>query len=169
MRRVMARSLAATVMGVLAAGGVALLGSSAASASASDYSGAQFQITWSLNCTNRAAACATDPNLGGGPGGFWGWVALIPSNTPGTGSDSGQETVCGHSLVPGAGPGGAFHTSFDSTWNEFSSPNPPGPVTDPNGNYLAINDPFSLFPVPATYGHYHVSFEGATGEITVAP
>lgn len=165
MRTRRASWLAASVVGVLAAGGLTLFAPGVAGAS-SDYSHAQFQITWSLNCTNRAAVCASDPTIG--PGGFWGWVALIPSATPGTGSDTGQETGCGHSLVPGAGPGGAFHTSFDSTWSEFSLPFPPGPVTDPNGNYLAINDPFGLFPVPATPGHYHVSFEGATGEITVA-
>lgn len=168
MHKLMARSLAAIVMGVLATGGVALLSSSAASASGSDYSGAQFQVTWSLNCTDRSAPCASDPQIGG-LGGFWGWAALIPSNTPGTGSDTGQETVCGHSSTPGTGRGGAFHQSFDSTWNEFNSPVPPGPVTDPNGNYLALNDDFGLFPVPATYGHYSVSFEGATGEITIAP
>jgi len=162
----MARSLAATVTGVLAAGSLALVGSSSASAS-SDYSHAQFQVTFSLNCTSRSAACATDPNIG--LGGVWGWVALIPSSTPGTGSDTGQETGCGHSLVPGAAPGGAGHVSFDSTWNEFSSPVPPGPVTDPNGNYLVLNDPFQLPPLPATYGHYSVSFEGAKGQITIAP
>jgi hypothetical protein len=132
----------------------------------SDYSHAQFQIMWSLNCTSRSAACASDPDIG--LGGFWGWAALIPSSTSGTGSDTGEETVCGHSLVPGP-RGGAFHQSFDSTWFEFQSPFQPGPVADPNGNYLVLNDLFGLFPVPATYGHYSVSFEGATGEVTVAP
>jgi hypothetical protein len=127
---------------------------------ASSYSGAQYQVTWSLNCDNRSAACATDPNIG--LGGFWGWVALLPNRT-----DNGQETVCGHSLVPGGGPGGAFHQSFDSTW--FSSPTVRGPVADPSGNYLVVNDDFGLFPVPATYGHYSVSFEGATGMVNIAP
>jgi hypothetical protein len=30
-----------------------------------------------------------------------------------------------------------------------------------------MTDPFGLFPVPATYGHYSVSFEG-NGQITIA-
>lgn len=155
------------VSAVVGGTAVAALFAFAAPAQAgSDYSHAQFQVTWSLNCTSRSAVCASDPNIG--LGGFWGWAALIPSGTSGTGSDTGQETVCGHSLVPGP-RGGAFHLPFDSTWFEFQSPVQPGPVADPNGNYLVLNDPFGLFPVPATYGHYSVSFEGATGEVTVAP
>jgi hypothetical protein len=166
MHRLMARLLATTVIGFVTAGGVVLVGASAASAAPSSYSGAQYQITWSLNCDNRAAMCASDPKIG--LGGFWGWVALMPSSTPGTGTDNGQETVCGHSVVPGAGPGGAFHAPIDSTWNMVSLP-PVLPAVDPGGNYLVINDNFGLFPVPATYGHYKISTEGATGEITVAP
>lgn len=168
MKRSRVKRMVSLVVGFAAAGGSMLLAPAAAGAAGSSYSGAQYQITWSLNCTNRSAACATDPNIGG-LGGFWGWVALMPSSTPGTGLDNGQETVCGHSYVPGAAPGGAGHASFDSTWISFNSPTPVGPVVDPNGNYLVINDPFGLFPVPATYGHYTVSFEGATGQITVAP
>lgn len=167
MRKTLVRLLATTVIGFVTAGGVALVGASAASAApSSSYGRALYQITWSLNCDNRAAACAFDPTIG--LGGFWGWVALMPSSTPGTGADNGQETVCGHSLVPGAGPGGALHAPIDSTWNMISAP-PVLPAVDPNGNYLVINDTFGLFPVPATPGHYKVSVEGATGEITVAP
>ena len=163
MKRVTGRARSLVAVGAL---GVLLAFAGSAQAG-SDYSHAQFQVMWSLNCTNRTAACASDPDIG--LGGFWGWAALIPSGTAGTGSDTGQETVCGHSSVPGGGPGGAFHLSFDSTWNEFHSPVQPGPVADPNGNYLVLNDAFGLFPVPATYGHYSVSIEGATGEITIAP
>jgi len=165
MGRVRARARLLVVVGALGA----LLVIAGSAQAGSDYSHAQFQVMWSLNCTDRSAACASDPDIG--LGGFWGWAALLPSGTAGTGSDSGQETVCGHSSTPGGGPGGAgaFHTSFDSTWIEFHSPVPPGPVADPNGNYLMLNDLFGLFPVPATYGHYSVSFEGATGEITIAP
>jgi hypothetical protein len=163
------RSVALALAGAAAiGGGMALVGSPAAGAATGGrYSGAIYQITWSLNCDSRSATCASDPLIG--LGGFWGWVALMPSTTPGTGADNGQETVCGHSLVPGASPGGAFHAPIDSIWDAFSSPVPPGPVADPNGNYLMINDSFGLFPVPATYGHYAVSFEGATGQITIAP
>jgi hypothetical protein len=138
------------------------IGSAAAHASGGGYSsGAVYQITWSLNCDNRSAACASDPNIG--LGGFWGWVALLPADAHGVQADNGQETVCGH---PG---GGALHQSFDSTWVSFSSSMPPGPVTDPNGKYILIQDPFGLFPVPATMGHYSVSFEGAKGQIQVSP
>lgn len=143
----------------------AAVGSTAVHAGSS-YSGAEYQVTWSLNCDSRSAACATDPHIG--LGGFWGWVALMPANGDGVQTDNGQETVCGHSLTPGP-RGGAFQTSFDSTWFSFQSPVPQGPVPDPNGNYLVINDPIGLFPVPATAGHYAVSFEGATGEIQVSP
>jgi hypothetical protein len=145
----------------------AAVGSTAAHAGSS-YSGAQFQITWSLNCDNRSAACASDPNIGG-LGGFWGWAALMPANSQGVQNDNIQETVCGHASPPGSGPGGAFHMSVDSTWFEFNSSTPVGPVVDPSGNYLVINDNFGLFPVPATPGHYKVSFEGATGEVQVSP
>lgn len=142
-----------------------VIGTTAAQASSS-YSGAVYQVTWSLNCDNRSAPCASDPNIG--LGGFWGWVALMPANSSGVQTDNGQETVCGHSLTPGP-RGGASHASFDSTWFSFNSPVQPGPVADPNGNYLVVNDDFGLFPVPATMGHYTVSFEGATGQIQVSP
>lgn len=132
----------------------------------SSYSGAVYQVTWSLNCISRSAACATDPHIG--LGGFWGWVALMPATGEGVQSDNGQETVCGHNPTPGP-RGGAFHSSFDSNWFSFRSSVQPGPVADPNGRYLVINDPIGLFPVPATLGHYAVSFEGATGEIQISP
>lgn len=92
----------------------------------------------------------------------------MPADANGVGADNIQETVCGHSLTPGP-RGGAFHLSVDSTWVSLSSSEPPGPVADPYGKYLVINDEFGLFPVPATFGHYTVNFEGATGQIQVSP
>ena len=157
------RFMCLAMLGGLAAAFGIFGGATAASASTpGGYSaGAVYQITWSLNCDNRSAACASDLNIG--LGGFWGWVALLPANANGVQADNGQETVCAH---PG---GGAFHQSIDSTWLMISPSSQPGPVADPNGHYLVINDPFGLFPVPATMGHYSVSFEGATGQIQVSP
>ena len=157
------RFMCLAMLGGLAAAFGIFGGATAASASTSGgYSaGAVYQITWSLNCDDRSAACASDPNIG--LGGFWGWVALLPANANSVQADNGQETVCGH---PG---GGAFHQSIDSTWFSFPSSSPPGPVADPNDHYLVINDPFGLFPVPATMGHYSVSFEGAKGQNQFSP
>ena len=58
---------------------------------------------------------------------------------------------------------------------EISSPLPPSPITpvDPNGKYLIFNDATSgavgLPPMPATPGHYSISFMGAKGQETIAP
>jgi hypothetical protein len=105
-----------------------------------------------------------------GLGGEWGCVAL----TPGSGGQA-QVTGCDH-ITGGGGRGsaGAGHSAFDASWAEISCPVAPTPITptDPNGNYLVINGPaasgFGLV-VPATYGHYSVALDGATGEITIAP
>jgi hypothetical protein len=127
----------------------------------SDYSGAQFQITFSLNCNNPSAPCQQVFGLGG----IWGWIALMPGGT-----GNAEVTDCGHS-VGGGGGGGAQHVSFDPTWSEFSSPSAPSPITptDPNGNYLNVSNSIGLPPFPATYGHYSITFMGAKGQITIAP
>jgi hypothetical protein len=126
----------------------------------SDYSGAQFQVTFSLNCNNPSAPCQQIFGLGG----IWGWIALTPN-----GMGNAEVTDCGHSL--GGGGAGAQHSAFDVTWSEFSSPSAPSPITptDPHGNYLNISNSLGLPPFPATYGHYSVNFMGAKGEITIAP
>jgi hypothetical protein len=56
--------LAASVVGVLAVGGLTLFDPGVAGAS-SDYGHAQFQVSFSLNCRDRSAACATDPHIAG--------------------------------------------------------------------------------------------------------
>ena len=128
-----------------------------------DYSHAQYQVTFSLNCNNPTAPCQQIFGLGG----IWGWIALLPNNTA-----NAQVTDCGHT-VHGGGPGeaGAEHSSFDSTWETFSSPVAPTPITptDPNGQYINVDNTLGLPPFPATYGHYSFSFLGAKGEITIAP
>jgi hypothetical protein len=136
----------------------------------SDYSHAQYQVTFSLNCNGSAAnppACSQVFGLGG----FWGWIALAPDHT-----GNAQVTDCGHS-GPGGGPhsAGAGHIAYDPTWMVVSSPVPLSPVTpvDPNGQYIVFTDATSaalgLPPMPATYGHYSVSFMGAHGQETIAP
>jgi hypothetical protein len=136
----------------------------------SDYSHAQYQVTFSLNCNGSAAsppACAQVFGLGG----IWGWIALAPDQT-----GNAQVTECGHT-GPGGGPrsAGAGHIAYDPTWMVIDSPVPPSPITpvDPNGQYIIFTDPTSgalgLPPMPATYGHYSVSFMGAHGQETIAP
>jgi hypothetical protein len=136
---------------------------SAQAAGGSDYSHAQYQITFSLNCDNPKAPCQQMFGLGGA----WGWIALLPD-----GSANAQVTECGHT-VGGGGPGsaGAGHIAFDSTWEVFPSATPPSPVTptDPNGLYINVDNGVGLPPFPATYGHYNIRIGGATGEITIAP
>lgn len=70
-----------------------------------------------------------------------------------------------------AGGAGAGHIAFDSTWEHFSSPVAPSPITptDPNGEYISVDNQVGLPPFPATYGHYSISFLGAKGQITIAP
>jgi len=129
----------------------------------SDYSHAQFQITFSLNCNNPSAPCQQVFGLGG----IWGWIALMPNGT-----GNAQVTDCGHT-VGGGGPGqaGAGHISFDPTWSMFSSPQAPSPITptDPNGEYINVSNNLGLPPFPATPGHYSVTFMGAHGQVTIAP
>jgi hypothetical protein len=150
---------------VVAVAAIAALFTFAAPAQAgSDYSHAQYQITFSLNCNNPSAPCQNVFGLGG----IWGWIALLPNGT-----SNAQVTECGHA-VAGGGPGsaGAGHISFDSTWESFSDPlGPPSPITplDPNGQYINVDNALGLPPFPATYGHYSITFMGAKGQITIAP
>jgi len=142
---------------------IAAFGSGTALAGGSDYSHAQYQVTFSLNCNNPTAPCQNVFGLGG----IWGWIALTPD-----GGANAQVTDCGHTVGGGApGGAGAQHVAFDSTWTTFSSPVAPSPITptDPNGEYISVANPVGLPPFPATYGHYSISFLGAKGEITIAP
>jgi hypothetical protein len=149
---------------IVAVAAVAALFAFAAPARAgSDYSHAQYQVTFSLNCNNPSAPCQNVFGLGG----IWGWIALLPDGTA-----NAQVTDCGHT-VGGGGPGGAGaqHVSFDSTWEPFASPVAPTPITptDPNGEYINVDNALGLPPFPATYGHYSITFLGAKGQITIAP
>jgi hypothetical protein len=155
--------------GVMAAGALGVVGFAPGVAhAASDYSGAQNQVTFSLNCNHPGAPCQQIFGFGG----VWGWIAVLPG-----GKINAQVTDCGHN-IGGGGPGsaGAQHVGYDGTWIEISSPSgPPSPITpvDPNGKYFVFNDPTSvalnLPPMPATNGHYSLSFAGAEGQETIAP
>jgi hypothetical protein len=144
---------------IAAALAIPLVGMSGTARAASDYSHAQFQVTFSLNCNNPSAPCKQIFGLGG----IWGWIALMHG-----GGGQAEVTDCGHA---GGGASGAQHSSFDVSWVEFSSPSAPTPITptDPNGNYLGISNSLGLPPFPATIGHYSVSFMGARGQVTIAP
>lgn len=149
------------VAAALAAIAVALSGFAGAAHAGSDYSHAQYQVTFSLNCNNPTAPCQQIFGLGG----IWGWIALMPNLTA-----NAEVADCGHAGAGGGGAG-AQHASFDSTWSTFTSPVAPTPVTptDPNGQYIYVENNLGLPPFPATYGHYSISFMGAKGEITIAP
>ena len=158
--------MASVVVAVVAA--AAMFAVAAPAKASSDCSHAQYQVTFSLNCVGSAVnppACSQIFGLGG----FWGWIALAHDGT-----GNAQVTDCGHS-GPGGGGAGAGHTAYDPTWTVISSPVPPSPITpvDPNGQYIVYTDATSaamgLPPMPATYGHYSVSFMGAKGQETIAP
>jgi hypothetical protein len=124
----------------------------------SDYSHAQYQITFSLNCDH--ASCQQMFGLGG----VWGWIALTPNG------GNAQVTECGHS-GPGGGGAGAGHLSYDVTgWPIIHSATPIGPFVDPHGNYLVMSpNPAGLPPFPATYDHYSSRAFGSNAQVTIAP
>jgi hypothetical protein len=166
----MRRRLTTTLVALGMAGASAMLGTATAHA-ASDYNGAVYQVELSLNCTKPGAPCQNIFGLGG----IWGWIALMPGDSTNTwGTGNAQITDCGHAGAGGGGAG-AGHMSYDPTWYLFTSPTPPSPITpkDPNNRYLYISgspdgsaEPFI---VPATYGHYSLTFMGAFGQETLAP
>lgn len=168
MRRTRSR-LAALLVSVVACLGLIGLGPASTAHAASDYSGAVYQVELSLNCNNPSAPCQNVFGLGG----IWGWIALMPGATTNAGIGNAQITGCGHNV--GGPGGGAGHTSYDPAWQKFYSPTAPTPITptDPNGWYLYIagspDGSVHPFIVPATYGHYSLSFMGAFGQITIAP
>ncbi len=139
---------------------------------ASDYSGAQYQVEFSLNCTNPSALCYTQHGLGG----IWGWMALMPDHT-----GNAQVTECSHTYA-GSGPGGAGagHESFDPTWGTTFIPLAVAeahffPAIDPNNMYIVLDpttEPADIHvpPLPASPGQYSLNPAlGANGSVTIAP
>jgi hypothetical protein len=167
MQIVRSRWLLSMVVGVMGMGGM-LLGAPGVAQAASSYNHAVYQITFSFNCDVPTAGCQYDF---GGFGGEWGWIALTADY-----AGQAQVTGCGHSLADSTPhSAGAGHESDDVSWSEFTYAGTPPPLTpqDPNNQYLMIvGPPDSILGtafVPATYGHYSINFDGATGQITVAP
>jgi hypothetical protein len=168
MRRLMAlgSTLALSGLGLIP---MALTGSSAFAAS--DYSGAQYQVEFSLNCTDPSALCYTQHGLGG----IWGWMALMPDHI-----GNAQVAVCSHAYS-GSGPGGAgaVHASFDPRWGTTFIPlsiaETSLPAIDPSNTYIVLDpttEPAGVHvpPFPATPGHYALNPAlGANGSITIAP
>ncbi len=139
---------------------------------ASDYSGAQYQVEFSLNCTDPSALCYTQHGLGG----IWGWMALMPDHT-----GNAQVSDCSHTDA-GTGPegAGAEAVSFDPTWGTTFVPLSVAeahffPVIDPNNMYIVLvptTEPAGVHvpPLPATPGHYALNPAlGAEGSVTIAP
>lgn len=164
------RRLTTTLIALGLAGASSMVGAASARA-ASDYSGAAYQVELSLNCTNPGAPCRNVFGLGG----VWGWIALMPGDSTNSwGTGNAQITGCGHAGAGGGGAG-AGHSSYDPNWYRFYDPAPPSPITpkDPNNEYLFIagspDGSVEPFIVPATYGHYSLTFMGAFGQETLAP
>lgn len=174
MRPILARGLAALTLSTSGFGAM-MIAPGVAHASGGYGGGATTQVTFALNCNHPGAPCSQIF----GYGGIWGWIALTPGESPTAGTLNAQVTDCGHNLPvsPGlSGPTGAGHTGYDGTWMEIGPlGSPPSPITprDPHGMYLVFTDSISnelgIPPMPASYGHYPVSFAGAEGQETIAP
>jgi hypothetical protein len=146
--------IAATVSGTV--------GASVAQAYGTDH---VYQLTYSLNCDNKASPlCA--PNAFG-LGGAWGWIEPDSDGTV-----DGQATFCGHNQ----GPSGAVHQSLDGiSWSivPASQLSPAQFVvgTDPTGNYIVFdpNSAIGFIAFPVTPNHYSTSFgPGITAQATVS-
>jgi hypothetical protein len=164
------RHVTATIVALGLAGASSVLGAGTARA-ASDYNGAVYQVELSLNCTKPGAPCQNVFGLGG----IWGWIALMPGDATKTwGTGNAQIAECGHAGAGGGGAG-AGHVSYDPSWYVYTSSVPRTPTTpkDPNNRYIHIDGTsdgqIAPFDVPATYGHYSVSFMGAFGQEQIAP
>jgi hypothetical protein len=166
MRRLTASGAFAALLG---SGLVPVVVTGSPAYAASDYSGAQYQVEFSLNCHDSTAPCYIH-----GLGGIWGWMALMPDHT-----GNAQVAVCSHTNA-GSGPAGAGaeHFSFDPTWVKTFIPASIAksfPAIDPNSTYIVLNpmtEPAGVGvpPLPATPGHYALNPAlGATGSVTIAP
>jgi hypothetical protein len=161
MRRIRHALLVMLVPGaVLAATVSGAVGASVAQAYGTDH---VYQLTFSLNCDNKASPlCAPDMF---GLGGVWGWVEPDSDGTA-----DGTVTFCGHNQ----GPSGAFHQNLEGvTWSIVPASQLDGRFTvgtDPGGNYIVFDpaSPIGFLAFPATPNHYSVSFgPGITAQGTV--
>jgi hypothetical protein len=148
MRRFRRALLVVLVPGALIAATVGgAVGTSAAQAYGTDH---VYQLTYSLNCDNKASPLCAPSAFG--LGGAWGWIEPDSDGTA-----DGQATFCAHGQ-------GATHVSLDGIgWSIVPASQLNGQFTvgtDPGGNYIVF-DPSSaigFIAFPATPGHYSQSF-----------
>jgi hypothetical protein len=160
MRRIRHALLVMLLPGVIAATVLGTVGASAAQAYGTDH---VYQLTYSLNCDNKASPlCA--PNAFG-LGGAWGWIEPDSDGTV-----DGQATFCGHNQ----GPSGAIHQNLAGIgWSIVPTSQLGGRFTvgtDPTGNYIVFdpNSAIGFIAFPVTPGHYSMSFgPGITAQATV--
>jgi hypothetical protein len=122
MRRIRHALLGMLVPGALIAATVGgAVGTTAAQVYGSDH---VYQLTFSLNCDNKASPlCAPDMS---GLDGVWGWMELDSDHTA-----DATITFCAHSQ----GVNGAFHQNVDGvTWSIV-------PVSGLDGNFPVGTDP----------------------------
>jgi hypothetical protein len=121
-----------------------------------------YQLTYSLNCTDKnSPLCAPDVF---GLGGAWGWIE--PNND---GMADAAITFCSH----GQGHNGAFHENLDVSWSIVSGSELNGRFavgTDPTDQYIVFDAASDLgfIAFPVTPNHYSMSFgPGITTQSTV--
>jgi len=150
MRRIRHALLVMLVPGAMIAATVGgVFGTSVAQAYGTDH---VYQLTYSLNCDNRASPLCAPSAFG--LGGAWGWIEPDSDGTA-----DAQATFCGHQQ----GFNGATHVSLNVTWStvDGSQLNGRFPVgNDPTGKYIVFDatSPLGMFAFPVTPGHYSQSF-----------
>jgi hypothetical protein len=161
MRRIRHALLVMLVPGALIVATVGgAVGTTAAQAYGTDH---VYQLTFSLNCDNKASPlCAPDMF---GLGGVWGWIEPDSDGTA-----DATITFCGHSQ----GFNGAFHQNVDGvSWSIVPTSGLDGnfPVgTDPTGKYIVFdpNSALAGLAFPVTPDHYSMKFgPGVTAQATV--
>jgi hypothetical protein len=144
--------IAATVSGAV--------GASVAHAYGTDH---VYQLTFSLNCDNKASPlCAPDAF---GLGGVWGWIEPDSDGTA-----DATVTFCGHQQ----GFNGADHANLDGVkWSIVPASQLDGQFAvgnDPTGQYIVFDpsSPLGFLAFPVTANHYSISFgPGVTAQSTV--
>jgi hypothetical protein len=122
-----------------------------------------YQLTFSLNCDNKASPlCAPDVF---GLGGVWGWIEPDSDGTA-----DATITFCAHSQ----GFNGADHANLDGVkWSIVPASQLGGRFAvgkDPSGQYIVFDQssPLGFLAFPVTANHYSISFgPGITAQSTV--
>jgi hypothetical protein len=122
-----------------------------------------YQLTFSLNCDNKASQLCAPTAFG--LGGVWGWIEPDSDGTA-----DATITFCAHSQ----GFNGADHANLGGVeWSIVPASQLDGrfPVgNDPTGNYIVFDSssPLSFLAFPVTANKYSISFgPGVTAQSTV--